>query len=219
EWGGRRVAQLIRGWCAGLPRLSVGEKSFDRCHGCDDLCLLRGFELVEHGAGVALRTFLHRSEQLASACREREVALPPVLLRRFAADQAALFEIAKKAAEISRIKVEGARDVACSELVGMCELVEHAHFAQGVGTVQVRLAQDADLPRVEAVELADGRNAGPGCHGPDSVGKLVDKVKYIDGRARVSPAGGLFGAGPGLADDQPSGPCRPAARPPPRQRC
>ena len=70
----------------------------------------------------------------------------------------------------------------------MRELVQHPHFTERVGAVEVSLAQDANLPRVKAVELADGRNACPICHGARSVGKLVDKVKYLDGPSRARPA-------------------------------
>ena len=41
----------------------------------------------------------------------------------------------------------------------MRDLVEHAHLAERVGAVEIVFAQDADLPRVKAVEAADGGDA------------------------------------------------------------
>ena len=93
------------------------------------------------------------------------MALPSIFLRGLAADQAALLEIAQKPAEISCIEVEGARDVAGGKSVVLREFIQHPHFTERVGAVEVSLAQDTNLPRIKSIEPTDGRDACSICHG------------------------------------------------------
>src|SRR5262245_42481672 len=108
------------------------------------------------------------------------MSLARILRRRLAADQPALLEIAQQAAEISRIKVERAANVARCQLVAMCQLVQNAHLPERIGAVEVCLAQYADLLGVKPIESAYRRHCLLACH-KARVGKLVDKVKYFVG--------------------------------------
>ena len=73
--------------------------------------LVGGWELVEHVGHVALRAFFGRIERLPSTRCECKIALARVFFRGFALNQAASFEIAQHAAQISGIEVERARPI------------------------------------------------------------------------------------------------------------
>src|SRR5580658_2232730 len=87
------------------------------------------------------------------------MTLPRVALRRFAADQGALFKITQHAAQITGIEIQRAADLGRGARVAVADLVEHARFAKRVGAVEEILAQHADLPRVKPVEAAHGGDA------------------------------------------------------------
>src|SRR5262245_66301762 len=108
------------------------------------------------------------------------MTLARVFCRRLAADQPALLEIPQQAAEVSRIEVECAANVARCQLVAMGQFVQNAHLPERIGTIEVCLAQHADLLRVKPIESANRRDCLLACHRA-SVGKLVDKVKYLNG--------------------------------------
>ena len=97
-----------------------------------------------------------RIERLPSTRCERKIALARVFFRGFARNQAASFEIAQHAAQISGIEVERAADILGGHRLAVGDLVKHPHLAEGVRTVEVSLAQDADLARVEPVEAPYG---------------------------------------------------------------
>src|SRR5579862_2883025 len=87
------------------------------------------------------------------------MALPGISRRNFAADQAAFLEIAQHAAQIAGIEIEGATDLGRGRGAAAGDLVKHPRLAERIGAVEKRLAQHADLPRVEAVEAADRGDA------------------------------------------------------------
>ncbi len=82
------------------------------------------------------------------------MTLPAVAHRRLALYQAALFELAEHPAQIAGIEVERAADIACGRRAAARDLVKHARLAERERAVEKSFAQDADLPRVEAVEAA-----------------------------------------------------------------
>ena len=80
-----------------------------------------------------------------------------------------------------RDRAHGQYRVAVARLV-VGDLVKHPHLAKGVGAIEISFAQDADLPRVEAVEAAyrvDALTVNLGVSGTpigrSSFGQLVDK--------------------------------------------
>src|SRR5271155_3763769 len=87
------------------------------------------------------------------------MTLPRIALRRFTADQGTLFEITQHAAQITGIEVQRAADLGRGARAAVADLVENPRFAERVGAVEKILAQHADLPRVKAVEAADGGDA------------------------------------------------------------
>src|SRR4029077_16196224 len=123
-------------------------------HRRNNLVLLRGVERVQHGAGLLLRTLFHRSEQFAAARSQREMTLAPVFGRGLAADQAALFEIAQKAAEVAGVELKRPANIRCGDVIRLRDLIEHPHLAERVGAVEVGLSQYANLPRVKPIETA-----------------------------------------------------------------
>jgi hypothetical protein len=95
-------------------------------HCRNNLVLLRGVERVQHGAGLLLRTLFHRSEQFAAARSQREMTLAPVFGRGLAADQAALFEIAQKAAEVAGVELKRPANVRCGDVIRLRDLMSTA---------------------------------------------------------------------------------------------
>src|ERR1700734_156528 len=95
----------------------------------------------------------------AAARRERQMALPGIARGNFAADQAALLEIAQHAAQIPGIEIKRAADLGRGRGAAAGDLVEHAGLAERIGAVEKGFAQHPDLPRVEAVEAADRGDA------------------------------------------------------------
>src|SRR5580692_3804583 len=87
------------------------------------------------------------------------MALARVACGYLAHDQPAFFERAQCPAQIACIQVELPADFACRRRVIVCDLVQHAGLGQRIGTAEKSLSEHADLPRVEAVEAAYGRNA------------------------------------------------------------
>ena len=165
-------------------RRRAAEQRFDRVHRRDQPRLLGGHELAEHGAGVVLRAAFQRRVSGAAARRERQMALPGVARRNFAADQAAFLEIAQHAAQIAGIEIERAADLGRGRGAAAGDLVKHPRLGERIGAVEKGLAQHADLPRVEAVEAADRGDAlvalAGGRHDA-SLGQILDLVKYLGG--------------------------------------
>ena len=154
------------------------EQGLDRLHRADQLRLPGGIELCQHRRDGVLRSLFRRRIDFAALRGQRKVALPCVGLRRFSADQAFLLEIAQQARQVPGVEIERADNVAGGQVVAFRQFVQHAHFAERVGAVEIVFAQDADLPRVEAVEAAHRIDAGGvrvvGFHGAHSVGQIVD---------------------------------------------
>src|SRR4029077_21144526 len=127
-------------------------------HRRNNLVLLCGVERVQHGARLLLRTLFHWCEQFAAARSEREMTLAPIFGRGLAADQAAFFEIAQKAAKVAGVELKRPANVRCGDVIRLRNLIEHPHLAERIGAVEVGLAQYTDLPRVKAIETTYGRN-------------------------------------------------------------
>ncbi len=104
------------------------------------------------------------------------MALAGVFCRSLAADQPTLFEIAQQAAEIAGVEIERASNVASGEPIALRQLVEHPHFAERIGAVEIGFPQDADLARIEAVEAADCCDCLLACHAGGRVAQIVDLV-------------------------------------------
>lgn len=104
---------------------------------------------------------------------EREMTLAPVFGRGLAADQAALFEIAQKAAEVAGVELKRPANIRCGDVIRLRDLIEHPHLAERVGAVEVGLSQYANLPRVKAIETAHGRDCLLARHRA-RLGQLVD---------------------------------------------
>jgi len=104
------------------------------------------------------------------------MALAAVIRRGALADQAASFEIAQHAAEVTGIEIETARNLTRGRRMIDCNLVEDARFAERVRAVEKRLPQHPDLSGVIAVEAAHRGDlllsVLDGCHGCH--GQLVD---------------------------------------------
>src|SRR5262245_15250204 len=92
------------------------------------------------------------------------MTLARIFRRSLAADQSALLEVPQQAAEVSSIKVERPADVARCQLIAMCQLVQNAHLPERIVTVEVCLAQHADLLGVEPIESANRRHCVLTCH-------------------------------------------------------
>ena len=81
-------------------------------------------------------------------------ATAAMLAKLAPADQAAFFKIAQYAAEITRIEIEAAGDIARRWRAATCNLIKDARFAERIGAVEKGLPQHPDLARVIAVEAA-----------------------------------------------------------------
>jgi hypothetical protein len=87
------------------------------------------------------------------------MALPTVVFRRRPLEEAALLEVTQDPAEIARVQPEIAAKLGGRGPLAVRQLVEHAHLAEGEGALEVPLLEQADLPRVEAVEAPHGGHA------------------------------------------------------------
>ena len=107
---------------------------------------------AEHRADLVARARVQRRERVVAPAGQGEEALPAVGLRAGALEQPALLEAAQDAAQIARIEPELSPERARGDGVLMRELVEDAPLGQGERAGQIALVQEADLPRVEAIE-------------------------------------------------------------------
>ena len=82
-----------------------------------------------------------------------------VVGRALAADQLLLLQGAQQAAQVAGVEVEVARQLGGGGPAAVGELPEQARLGQREAGVGELLVQDADAPRVEAVEAADRRGA------------------------------------------------------------
>src|ERR1700722_1583390 len=109
---------------------------------------------------------------------------PGVARRGFSFDQAAFLEIAQHAAQIAGIEIERPADLGRGRRAAAGDLVKHPRLGERIGTVEKGFAQHADLPRVEAVEAAnrgDALVALPDGRHDESLGQILDLVKYLRG--------------------------------------
>jgi len=165
EIAGAGFAKCIGRTRNGVHRRRAGQQCLDRFHGGNDLRLLRAVEAGEHRCGILLRALFHRREHFASPRGQGEVALACVALGDLAVNEPAFLEVAQEPAEISHVEVERAGDIARRQFFVLGKLIEHAHLTERVGTVEIIFAQHADLPRVEAVKAANGRDRLLAGHG------------------------------------------------------
>src|SRR5215467_3380017 len=88
--------------------------------------------------------------------RQAQVSLSRVPLGPRAFDQTAFAKAEQDAAEISGIEAEIFADFRRDRRLAMCQLVEYAHFRKRERAVEMSFLEEADFPRIEAVEAADG---------------------------------------------------------------
>ena len=134
----RRIAQQARD----------GRQRFDQAR------LIVGAERVEQAADLGARAGVDRGERRLALLREGEDGLAAIVLRRLPHHVAALLEALEHPAEIARIEVELAGELACRRGLVMRQLVDDAALGQRERAVQQALAQHADPARVEAREAA-----------------------------------------------------------------
>src|SRR5262245_2421880 len=151
------VARLMGAKDVGRLPLGPGaEDALDRVHRLHQPDLLRDGEGGDDLPDLLMGPPLERGERGLAPRGEAKVALAAVGLRPCPADQAALLEALEDAAQIARVEAELAAQPRCRGPVLVRQLIEHAHLAQREGALEVALFEQADLPRVEAVEAPHG---------------------------------------------------------------
>src|SRR5262249_10183140 len=121
-------------------------------------------ELPQHRRHVGVCLLVEVRECGLSRPRERQVGPSSIRVRAGPANDAALVETADHTAQVPGVETELSTDVGGRRLFGMRDLVEHPRFGERELTAEPALLQDADLLRVEAIEAADGLDAGGGVH-------------------------------------------------------
>ncbi len=121
-------------------------------HRLDQTSLLARGQGAQHRADFVSRARVEGGEGRLATRGERQVALPPVVFRLRPLEEAALLKTAQDAAQVSCVQAEIAAQLGRRRPLAVRQLVEDARLAEGEGAIQVRLAEQADLARVEAVE-------------------------------------------------------------------
>ena len=127
---------------------------------------------------------------------EAEVEMARVVARALGADQLGVLQRAQQPAQVAGIEIEVARQLGgrCVRLA-MRELPEQARLGQREARAGQALVQDADAPRVEAVEAADGVGARWRSHGhrgdcsARSLPKAIDRVGSEQPTGQQEPSG------------------------------
>jgi hypothetical protein len=114
-----------------------------------------------------------------------------------------MLESSKDPAKIAGIEIQNSLELSGCEVRAVHEFIENTHLRERVRTLEHATLQDANLPRVKAVEGSDcanvrgGRNRGSGVSHwmlllPPKLGEILDSVKYFwsqgDTNASVSTA-------------------------------
>ncbi len=67
-------------------------------------------------------------------------------------------EFAKDAAEVARVEVQLAGQLGSGGVCAVRQLVEHSHFGERVGALEIAVLQHADAAGIQAIEAANGVN-------------------------------------------------------------
>src|SRR5262245_46473004 len=102
---------------------------------------------------------IKRREGHPAFCGQRQKALPPIVGRGGFDDKAALDEVAQDATEVPVIEPELRGDLGCGRRGPLRKLEEHARLGERVGTSEKPVFEDADAPRVKAIEAANRADA------------------------------------------------------------
>src|SRR5579872_7026161 len=138
--------------CAAITAL---ERRFNGPHRGDQLILFLVRNLSQERDDLLALSAIERRERLTAARRQGQKRLTCVVAGAAATDESALCEAPENPAEVPWIEPEIAAELACGGSLAVCQLVEHARFAQGKGTLKDPLTQNPDFPRVEAIEVPD----------------------------------------------------------------
>ena len=136
------------------------EQALDGGHRSEQLPLLRLAECSEQGAHIATRAPVELRERVLAGGGEGEVVLAGIVGGTHALDQPALRQTGQQAARVARIELEGAREIGGGEPIGTHQFPEQARFGRRKFRVRRAFVQHVDAADAEAVEAADGVDAG-----------------------------------------------------------
>jgi hypothetical protein len=159
---------------------ALAEKGLDAGHRLQQGSLLAVGQGLEQRLDIGFAAPIERCKGALAGRGDREMEVARVVGRALAADELLVLELPQQAAEVAGVEVEIAREFGRRRPFAMSELPEQARFGQREARVGQAFVQDADAPRVEAVEAADRFGArgrvGRGGHGVSDLSGPEDAV-------------------------------------------
>jgi hypothetical protein len=128
-------------------------------HRFDDVSLIVARQAVEHVRYGDMLSCINRVEDTTAFRAETEMGTPPVRFGRTLYEETPSLEFAYDPAQVRRIEREILAQHARRELVPMSQLVEDTNIRERELTIEEAAIQRSDLPRVEAIESPNPRDA------------------------------------------------------------
>ena len=138
------------------------EQGLDGLHGGDETFLLGGPQALEAAADIVTGDGIEVREGGVTGVGQREVLAALVAFRRARDQQVPSLEPVQRPAELPLVEAEPLAKVAGGDVGAVGDLVEEPGVGECEGALGESLVEQADLARVETVEVADGADAGGG---------------------------------------------------------